>query len=271
MHNTSRGDSGQRSTLIHEFNASINWKFNADRFSWCLREHGGRRLLTSPRPCKMHAAALPELDQHGWAHVASESESCDVCHEMTYLRRSVIEMFMGALGKTSGAAKASAQHGLHLRWRWRFQAVTRQPHMFANFLHNLHPDTLQERIFFWNRNRRASPIPSGAIELMVTPHGRINHEMFTVRCGKVQLVRTSGKPCANFPSEKKPLETRRDRNASALFTLVDGRCNKFGRNKPAILHDVAAPTHLPSDLPGFARCGFVQREAERKLVLPHHT
>ena len=113
--------------------------------------------------------------------------------------------------------------------------------MFANFSHNLHPDTLQER-WFGDLNRRALPIrrvhsnlphrdglgTDGFTVLKASPH-----VMSTVSCGKVQPVKTRlGKQgalrklpgCIGTHSMLEETVT-----PVPCSPLVVGRRNQFGR------------------------------------------
>ena len=177
--------------------------------------------------------------------------------------------------------KASAQNGLHMRWRWRFGVQDSPAANVRELSHIVHPGTLHKNdAFFWRRRRGSTssgftdpvgcartPLKVTVLAPMVSPVDRSTNQVRTVSCGKVQPVRTiPGKQRAPRKLPRRSgdqLETRCDRNAGVLFTV--GRW-KVPRSLddiwPAILHDVPAPNTFAMRSPKISRWRL--RSARRK-------
>ena len=161
------------------------------------------------------------------------------------------------------------------------ESGTLQPQMFAHFLH-IFPSRHAARTMFlgsksWGLTDPVgctrTPLKLTVLAPMVSPYDRITFFLSTVSCGRVQPGQylASREPCANFPGASGPTRDRRRPQRQCPVHRWVGRCKEFGRYLSSNPSRRACPNIFANDLVGRVRGGFVQSQAERKLVLLHIT
>ena len=178
-------------------------------------------------------------------------------------------------------SKASARSGLHLRWRWRFGSEALQRQMLAHF--STLPSRRAARTMVFGSKSSGFTDPSGALEPLRKWRSwhrwfhhldRLTNVVSTVRRGKVQRAKTTlGKQealCKLPGCETDPLKIKEDRNACALFTVDRWKVPEVGTIFGQQSSTTCLLQHILKTISeDFVKGGFVQSEAERKLVLQH--